>query len=294
MPSPPSGLWSRLLRVTTHPFAFTLSNSLQTASGYWRLPSLPWPAKHRELSLLGLFRVGTNITRTLLESHYKVLVRYNQLGWKHGPVPTYAPGAPGRYRGSAPLVIVKHPLSTVHSWHGYLHKVRRNMRSEDDQTLPSFLRARLTCFCEELPQHPEYRFGNPLHMWNFLVWNQVRYAEDSGGLVVRYEDMLANPQAECDRIARHYRLEQRHRVGPVRAIQKVARRMGDKRRSTLLPLDRSLTDQCFEKTAFFLEGRFLDEFNAEDLAFADRELDPVLMERLGYCLKRQHPVQERT
>jgi hypothetical protein len=255
---------------------------------------LRWPMASRELSLLGLFRVGTNMTRTLLETNYKVRIRYNQLGWKHGPIPTYAPGSPGRYRGSAPLVIVKHPLSTVHSWHGYLHKVRRNMVSEDAGTLQHFLHARLTCFCQELERHPEYRFGNPLHMWNFLVWNQMRYAETSGGLVVRYEDMLANPQAECDRIAAHYRLQRRRGTGPIHAIQQVARRMGDARHFWQRTLHCSVTDQRFEKTAFFLEGQFLEDFRGEDLDFANRELDPVLMEQLGYSLERQHPIKNRS
>lgn len=245
--------------------------------GWWRRRSRD--GQHR-LPLLGLMRVGTNVTRTVLEAHYAVQVAYNHLGWKHGLVPTFAPGCGWAYPPEAPLVVVKHPVAQLHSLYVYQRRVGRNLQAAGPD-LAAFLRGRIVVRADELAAAPEYRFANPVQLWNGGVWNHLRYAQARGGLVLRYEDLLADPAAACARVAAHFRLAPRPDAPatltlPGRAVRRMDDRPGRRR-------ERYLTEEAFDKAAFFLEERYLADFAAEDLAFIERELDPDLVAELGYA-----------
>lgn len=234
------------------------------------------------LPLLGLMRVGTNVTRAVLETHYQVQVDYNRLGWKHGLIPTLAPGCDWRYPAEAPLVVVKHPLAVIHSLREYARKVGRNLQVANAEDLSAFLRGRVIYRCDELLPRPEYRFANAVQVWNDVVWNHLQFARQTGGLVIRYEDLLREPAMTCDAVARHFQLRAKPDSGPARLPEQAARRMKDEpgRKRQLY-----LSDEAFDKTAFFLEGQFLSDFSEADQAFADSELDPDLMQDLGCHLR---------
>ena len=231
------------------------------------------------LPLLGLMRVGTNVTRAVLEAHYQVQVDYNRLGWKHGPIPSLAPGCEWHYPAEAPLVIVKHPVAVLHSLRGYAQKWGRNLRLADDNGLPGLIRGRMVYCCSELPLRPEYRFANPVQWWNDIVWNHLRFAQQAGGMVLRYEDLLADPGGACARVAAHFQLAERPGSGPAQLPEQAARRMNDtpgKQRQ------RYLSEESFDKTAFFLQGGYFADFLPDDLSFIEAELDAELMAELGY------------
>jgi hypothetical protein len=235
-----------------------------------------------KLPLLGLFRTGTNYTRTLLETHYQVRVTYSQYGWKHGLLPTYTQDSGMALPQAAPLVVVKHPLATLDSLFSYHRDVGRNLRSSA-QDLPEFLRSRIVYFCEQAAVSPEYRYSNPIQLWNGVVWNHIRFAQSQGGLVVRYEDLLAQPQATCERIAAHFQLQRLAHSTDITAVAHVARRMDDNPRKRT----RYVTDQPFGKTQHFLSGEFFKRYSAQDLHFAAQELDAELLRELGYS---PHPL----
>lgn len=248
-----------------------------------RLPFMaPTPAAEpavSQLPLLGLFRSGTNYTRTLLETHYQVRVDYDHFGWKHGLLPTQA----GRAKSAPlrPLVVVKHPLATLASIFEYLHQHRRNLRSTAEDW-PGFLRQRLVYFCEGQDWAPEYRFSNPFQLWNGVVWNHLRFAQACGGLTQRYEDLLQNPEPACARLAQHFGLLARSDVVGFQVPTRQTRRMADDspRRRMGDYLDKPL----FERAGHYLEGGFMARFGADDLALAHQELDPELLALLGYTL----------
>ena len=249
-----------------------------------RLLARPAPALAGQprLPLLGLMRVGTNVTRAVLEAHYQVQVDYNRLGWKHGPVPSLAPGCEWAYPPQAPLVVVKHPVAVLHSLREYIQKWDRNLKLADTSSLSGLIRGRLVYCCSELPVRPEYRFANPVQWWNDIVWNHVRFAQAAGGLVLRYEDLLADPAAACARVAAHFQLTERPGSGPVKLPEQAARRMSDEPGRKR---QRYLSEEAFEKTRFFLDAGYLADFTAQDLDFIDRELDGELMAELDYATR---------
>ena len=100
--------------------------------------SLPFLARkpllhrRRRIALLGMFRSGTNYTRTLLETHYDVEVAYNLLGWKHGLLPTFAPRSGMQLPDARPLVVVKHPLAFLRSVYRYHAETGCDMHTQAD------------------------------------------------------------------------------------------------------------------------------------------------------------------
>jgi hypothetical protein len=237
----------------------------------------PWGRPR--IALLGMFRAGTNYTRALLEAQYEVEVAYNLLGWKHGLLPSFAPGSGAALPARPPLVIVKHPLAALVSLHDYSTQVGRNLRS-GAASWQAFLRTRLVYACDQLKHPPQYRFSNPVQMWNAVVWNHVHYARETGGLVVRYEDLLADPAAACAQVASHYRLRPRRNAPPLAPPALQASRMTDRSRRR----EAYFSEQPFTKTGYYQDGGYLAAYDSADMAFVLEELDADLMTLLGYGL----------
>lgn len=235
--------------------------------------------RRRRIALLGMFRSGTNYTRTLLESHYEVEVAYNMLGWKHGLVPTFAPRSGMALPDAAPLVVVKHPLACLRSLFDYHLETGRNLCTQADNW-PDFLRRRMVYATFQRACPPQYRFSNPIQMWNAVVWNHVHYARGTDGLVLRYEDLLEAPEAQCDRVARHYCLPRKSGVKGFTLPERQTSRMSDRPRRR----EKYLTDQPFTKRDFYQTGGYLEGYSKADLEHVIEELDPDLLALLGYAL----------
>jgi len=154
------------------------------------------------IALIGLFRSGTNYARTLLETNFDVEVRFNSLGWKHGPVPTYAPDSCLSYAEAPILVITRHPLSSFLSWYNYLCEKGRNLNSDSDlSSLAEFVNAPITYFDEFARDSPEYMYSSPVEMWNSVTWNHISFAVKRAGVVTQYEELVSNPEVSCTLIA---------------------------------------------------------------------------------------------
>lgn len=240
----------------------------------------------RRIALLGMFRSGTNYTRTLLEAHYDVEVAYNLLGWKHGLLPTFAPRSGMNLPDAQPLVVVKHPLAFLRSVYRYHAETGCDMHTQAG-SWPDFLRSRMVYASDHLACAPQYRFSNPVQMWNAVIWNHVHYAQGIGGMVLRYEDLLAAPEAHCARVAQHYRLKRRPGANTFTVPELQTNRMGDRRRRR----ERYVTDQPFTKRSFYQDGGYLADYSPEDLAHVIDELDPDLLQALGYGLPDRPPLR---
>lgn len=241
-----------------------------------RRPLLPRP---RRIALLGMFRSGTNYTRTLLEAHYDVEVVYNLLGWKHGLLPTFAPRSRMSLPDAPPLVVVKHPLAFLLSLYDYHAKTGCDMRTQA-RDWAAFLRSRMVYASDHLDSPPQYRFSNPIQMWNTVIWNHVHYARDTGGMVLRYEDLLQAPELHCAQVAQRYGLKRRPGARAFTVPEHQTNRMGDRPRRR----GRYVLDQPFAKKSFYQGGGYLAEYAADDLAHVIGELDPDLLQTLGYDL----------
>ncbi|HEX3961172.1 MAG TPA: sulfotransferase [Trebonia sp.] len=126
-------------------------------------------------------RTGTNVLRALLHAHYRdVTVLMHVLGDKHSPP---GPAARGYRPGKLGFVVsVKHPYA-------WLASVRRFALLDPQSPAPGAHAA-----CE--------RFNA-----NYRSWLALRAEHGERVVVVRYEELLADPSASLAGIARRFGLE---------------------------------------------------------------------------------------
>ena len=233
----------------------------------------------KELNLIGLFRSGTNYTRTLLELNYETQVRYNALGWKHGVIPTYTKDSGYRYPELPTITVVKEPFAVLDSWLRYFKKRGKNLRSEfNGKGISSFIRNRIVYFNEAAETSPEYRFVNPVQMWNFVVWNHLSFVKKNGGIVLKYEDLIRDPETACQKVAEKFGLQRKS--GEFVIPEYTTRNMndsGERYRS-----EDYMTGGRFERKEYFAGREYLKKFSPRDREFIRKELDPELLDMLGY------------
>jgi len=237
----------------------------------------------KEVCLIGLFRSGTNYTRTLLEYNYKVEVSYDKWGWKHGPMPTYTSSSQNSYSDEGVLLVVKHPLSTLDSIFSYAKKNGRNIRC-DTSSFRNFLLNPIIYFHEGEELSPEYYFKNPLQMWSSIVWNHLSLVEKKNGVVVRYEDLLKDPATAIKNVGTVLKLEKNSVDFLV--PENVTQNMNDKKKRQ--GKEDYITSKKFDKSEYFKNKEYLVNYDSELIEFAGSELNKDLLKKLGYDLDFNH------
>lgn len=230
--------------------------------------------------LLGLFRTGTNYTRTLLELNYHVSVLYDLVGWKHGLVPTYTKHSKTSYPKAPVLVVIKDPFAVLVSWFEYIKANKKNMKS-NAETFSDFLHSKVVYRNDFSDVSPEYYFCNPVQMWNSVVWNHISFATQTDGAVLRYEDVLRDPKVECEKIAKQFNLEARNQDFVI--PENITKNMSDIVHNPD-NLENYVTPRKFKKASFFLEKSYLENFSNEDIRFVCEQLSLELLEKLRYDL----------
>ena len=241
-------------------------------------------AERATIAVVGVFRSGTNYLRTLLELNYRARITYNAYGWKHGLVPIVTRGSTVEFPNLPTLVIARNPFGAIEALFRYVVRAGANIICRPDWH--GFLRERLIVYDKWTPHSPQLWFPNPAHYWTAMNWNYLS-AGGSGHPVcfVRYEDLLADPQAETQRIAAELSLDSLPgREGFVDVQQRV-KAMNDRDRS--LPADYA-TALRFNRREFYLSHAYMDRFDNEDRSLVESLLDRELLERMGYeALVRQ-------
>lgn len=230
----------------------------------------------KQISLIGLFRSGTNYTRTLLELNYNVVINYNLWGWKHGLMPTFSDGSKINYDNDNILLIIKDPYSTLDSWFSYLLENGKNLRGSKE-SFGSFLRSPIYFFDEGNNSAPEYYFSNPIQMWISVVWNHVSFVEKMNGYIIQYESLLHNPEETLNKIANKFNLKKK--VNEFILPKKITHNMPDKKKRT--NETDYLTGENFAKKDYFLNKEYLKKFTEEDLIFFEKELNKEIWKKIN-------------
>ncbi len=233
----------------------------------------------KKLTIIGLFRSGTNYTRTLLELNYKTMTFYDSHGWKHGIIPTFTKGSGYVYSDFPTITVIKDPLAILDSWFKYMigHNVNFRILTTDD-SFSSFIRSKIYYFNGADKIHPEYVFQNPIQMWNFIVWNHISFVKQTNGVYVRYEDLLNNPEETCSKISNKFQFERK--TDKFAVPEKVTKNMVSnmKRKSEEV----YFRNKTFDKKDYFNDKKYLDKFSPDDLLFVKKELDNELLDMLDY------------
>lgn len=238
----------------------------------------------KKICLIGLFRSGTNFTRTLLELNFDVLVSYDTWSWKHGLMPTYTADSKFKYSEEVPLFVVKDPYSTLDSLYVYAKNNGKNLRC-NKESFESFLVNPIYFFNENNKLlSPEYYFSNPVQMWNSVVWNHLSFVEQKKGEVLRYEDILRSPESSIREVAESMQLK------PVEneffIPENVTQNMGD---AKVRSEDRDyITNRKFSKERYFLSKGYLKKYDENSLRFMKDELNKTLLNKLNYSIEEKN------
>lgn len=233
----------------------------------------------KEIALLGIFRSGTNYTRTVLEWNYDCRLVNNIYGWKHGFIPI-VDNQSRQERIKAPLVFVtKNPFSALRSLYKYYKNTNRNILAEKGWR--NFLRGRIVTYDFFQPDSPQYRFANPIDYWNSMNWNFASGLSGKGSLCmhVRYEDILQDPLTCSRQVSKYFDLNETFtKDSHFRCPDFVVRNMGDDERDDR---EKYVTDRRFNPSPY-RTGVYFDVFDKDDIAFVVEHLDMQLVEKLGY------------
>jgi hypothetical protein len=229
----------------------------------------------RQLKLFGTFRSGSNYLKSLLELNYDVKVLSGNGGFKHAPVPAIYEAEQYRPFPLPILATVKDPYAWLVSMWRYVNDVgaRHTIRGSRWHT---FLREPLVIFEGTIEGFPRYRFANPVEYWTALNYNLLSLAEPAR-CIVRYEDVLADPEAQCSRVAAHF--EVARTSDAFVPVTRRVRNMDDRDRPR--EVDAYVRGEEFDTTAY--RNRSFDgEFSKRDRRFVHDCLDADVCRRLGY------------
>lgn len=224
--------------------------------------------------IYGMFRSGTNLTKVLLEQNFQAKCEAYYGGHKHFFIPGTWDETGFVADTRTVVIVVKDPYAQLVSLFRYAQETGfRHFDCPRDWS--AYLRSWFTVTLAAPQLSPTYRFRNPIAYWNELNLHWVASALPRK-IIVRYEDILADPEKEMQRISAQFpdirRLDHTASL-PGNILLKVA---GDTTPETFE------TEIGFEKTSYYLNRHYMREFGYLQRRFVRSQLDPELVGRLGY------------
>ncbi|HID34407.1 MAG TPA: hypothetical protein EYP25_07535 [Anaerolineae bacterium] len=206
------------------------------------------------------FRHHPRLREQVIDAYFFMTFGRN-LGWKH----MLAPDVARLERSIRPLgqtyflFLVKNPYAWLLSLHRHPYHHPHPAGDFD-----AFIRAAWPTLGRE--NHARRPFLNPVVMWNLKNASYLRLAREAGGQIVRYEDLVADPDA---------------------VIHAIARAGGIKRKSDIfVNVEDSVKgeenrDFAFYR-AYYLEERWRAELSSSAIQFINQHLDKTLLGDLRY------------
>jgi hypothetical protein len=220
----------------------------------------------------GAFRTGSNYLKALLELNYDVDVVNSGVGFKHMPVPAIVAGREFVPPEDPILGSVKDPWSWLPSMWRYVSG-RGAQNVSCGATWTEFLRQPITVTHGGHPGFPRYRFASPVDYWNAMAAN---LGSLDRAIVVRYEDVLEDPQAATGRVAERFDIASR--PGPFIDVPQRTVNMADRHRTRL---EQYVTPETFDRR-YYDERLYLAAFSRRDQRTVSSQLDDALTRQLGY------------
>jgi len=230
------------------------------------------------IAVMGMFRSGTNYTRTVLEWNYRVTVAYHSYGWKHGLMPIITGMCPWRCPAAPLLVVSKDPFAALDSLYRYACTNARNISAA--QPFAAFLRSRITVFDGSSGSGCHLSFRTPVDYYNTLYDNLLS-ARSIVPLFhhLDYGRSLSDPQAAFSAVAGALGLEPADGGAEFRIPQRRTRNMNERPRQG----DDDYLVGGSVDTSFYLDKKYLAAYSKEDLEWTNQLLDPDLMAAMGYA-----------
>jgi hypothetical protein len=234
----------------------------------------------KKVAIMGMFRSGTNYTRTVMEWNFDVVVEYNTYGWKHGLFPILSSQCSIIVPNVPLLTISKHPLAALESLFRYYLTNGKNLRAS--KSFDSFLRNPIVIFDQSLLSSSELWFRNPIDYYNTLYLNLLSARSVvSSGTHIKYEDAIASPSLEFERISNILNLDRKAagKIEPIIIPEHRTRNMGEgKKRS-----DPSVyvSTNVFSPD-YYIKQEYRSAYSGADLLWVRSQINEELMEKLDY------------
>jgi hypothetical protein len=214
-----------------------------------------------------------------MEVNFDCVLTNTAYGWKHGFFPAVDPRSRVKYPDLDVLVVVKNVTFSMFSLGNYFLSGTGNIIS-DASSLSEFLRRRITIRDEHNPHSPEFRFANPVQFYNTMNWHYASVKPRSGfrHVIVRYEDALRDPAGVTGQVAEAFGVQASER-DKFFVPENRTRNMGERPR---LKMSDYLRRAAFHEKDSYLRGEYANAFSSEDIAFIESQVDPELLQRLGY------------
>ena len=233
-----------------------------------------------ELKQYGLHRSGTNFLRVILQENYHVTVLTTEGGWKHGRFELVQ--KLGHELDC--LLCVKNPYSWLVSLHRYRHP-------ENDMLFPQFVRSEIRVVGQEAPDDAIVS-ANPIRLWSEMNQHWLGAPLMSHRwFVFRYEDVLAAPYDSIQELVGALKLERKQPIA-----QKLKSILGTSEEPEFFVPPRqlgALKDQYKKRNlergvvfdaSQYTRHEYLKSFTPELLKFVNENLDPGIVNRLGYSV----------
>jgi hypothetical protein len=195
------------------------------------------------------------------DAYFASTYRHN-LGWKHrAPEPAAAleQRSLARKHRLAIVVLVKSP----YSWLVSMHRSPHHQYVPKGTSFSDFLRLPWKTLRRE--GLGEITLPNPVALWNT---KHRRYLDLDGlAFMLRYEDLVAEPERCIDRIAEHFSF---------------ARSSPSFRNYTRATKSKPYSSDYYR--SYYAKETWRSEMCDADIDFINEQVDPALMERLGYSL----------
>jgi hypothetical protein len=173
------------------------------------------------------------------------------------------------------VATVKDPYAWLASMWRYVNDVGAR-HTIHGASWDAFLTEPLIVFQGNIEGFPRYRFANPVDYWNAMSYNLV-WLPDSARCVVRYEDMLERPEAECARVAERFGLTRLS--GAFATVTQRVRNMDDRDRPR--EVSAYVKDEVFDPEPF-RSNRHDELFTPAQRSWISERLDADLCDRLRY------------
>ncbi|MDB4431259.1 hypothetical protein N9137_02615 [Pseudomonadales bacterium] len=232
----------------------------------------------KKIALFGMFRSGTNYTRTVLEWNYNCELVTNVHEWKHGFFPIITERSQKKYEHMDIIYVTKDPFASISSLYKYYMTNGRNIHAAKDWK--SFLRNRFIIYDFFQENSPQYRFANVVDFWNSMNWNLSSIAKSNFQTVhVQYNSLLDSPLQHTQEIASTLGLTPKYKsASEFKRPSKITKNMGDRERHS----DQDyMTPRMFDRKNY-TKRRYYDLFEAEDKNFVLENIDIELAKKLGY------------
>ena len=226
----------------------------------------------KKIAIQGLFRTGTNFTKSILENNYHCQTSFTTFGWKHSFIPELA-GNQKTKKYDLCILVTKNPFSFLVSLFNYHVKEKMNIIAPN--TFDEFLSSRIIIYNSHNPDSQRFKFKNPIEMWNQLNFN---FLHTKNTTHICYEDLINSPQLLIEQAVKGLNLRVKNKGSFVIPSQKV-KRLGDSAPGK--NINDYTTKDKFNSTSY-QKHAYMKEFSTDNISFILSNIDFDLVEQLDY------------